>query len=67
MGAHPRVLSESYTMNTNMTGLDGFQDTLRPCSLGESSLSIGRVNPLVLTVAKSDRAILMTSYRQKHN
>ena len=31
-------------MNTNMTGLDGFQKPLRPCALDESSLSIGRVN-----------------------
>ena len=31
-------------MNTNMKGLDGFQKTLRPCALGESSLSIERVN-----------------------
>ena len=33
-------------MNTNMTGtgLDGFQKSLHPCALDESSLSIGRVN-----------------------
>ena len=30
-------------MITNMTGLDGFQKSLRPCTLEESSLSIGRV------------------------
>ena len=44
MGTHLRVLSKSYPMNTNMTGLDGFQKSLRPCGLDESSLSIGRVN-----------------------
>ena len=30
-------------MNTNMTGLDGFQKYLCPCGLDESNLSIGRV------------------------
>ena len=25
MGTHLRVISESYPMDTNMTGLDGFQ------------------------------------------
>ena len=43
MGTHLRVLSESYLMNTNMTGKDDFQKYLRPCALEESSLSIGRV------------------------
>ena len=33
-------------MNTNMTGLDGFQISLFPCALEESS-SIGRVNPFM--------------------
>ena len=28
MGTHLRVLSESFPMNTNMTGLDGFQKIL---------------------------------------
>ena len=41
MGTHLRVLSKSYPVNTNMTGLDGFRKTLRPCTLAESSLSIG--------------------------
>ena len=31
-------------MNTNMTGFVGFQNSLHPCALDESSLSIGRVN-----------------------
>ena len=44
MSAHLRVLGESYTMNTNMTGFRWFQKSLRPCSLDESRLSIGRVN-----------------------
>ena len=43
MGTHLRVLSESYVMNTHMIGLDGFQKSLRPCALDESSLSIKRV------------------------
>ena len=33
MGTHLRVLSESYLMNTYMTGLDGFQKSLHPCDL----------------------------------
>ena len=35
-------------MNTNMTGfiLDGFQKSLRPCALDESSLSIGRMKKI---------------------
>ena len=40
MGTHLRVLSESIPMNTNMTGLDSFQKSLRPCALNESSLSM---------------------------
>ena len=39
MGTHLRVQSESYLMNTNMTAFN----YLRPCSLNEISLSIGRV------------------------
>ena len=39
MGTHLRELSESYPMNTNMTG-----KSLRPYALDVSSLSIGRVN-----------------------
>ena len=32
-------------MNTSMTGFDGFQKSLRPCALDESSLSIdGKVD-----------------------
>ena len=43
MGTQLRVLSESYPMNTNMTGfLDVFQKSLRSCALDKSSLSIGR-------------------------
>ena len=34
MGTHLRVLSESYLINTNMTGLDVFQKS--SCALGES-------------------------------
>ena len=43
MGTHLRELSESYLMNTNMKGLDGFQKSFCTCSLVESSLSIERV------------------------
>ena len=40
------VVSESYLMNTNMTEFRWFSNTLRPCALDKSSLSIGRVNCL---------------------
>ena len=43
---HLGVFSESYLMNTNMTGLNVFQRSLHPCGLDESSLSIGRVKEL---------------------
>ena len=33
-------------MNTNMTGLYGFQNSSHPCALDESSLSFGGVNIL---------------------
>ena len=42
MGTHPRVFSESYPMNANMTGFNGFHKSLRSCALGESNLSIQR-------------------------
>ena len=44
MGTHFTVLSESYPMNTNMTGFRWFSKILNPCALDESSLFIGRVN-----------------------
>ena len=43
MGTHLRVLSESYPMNTNITGNNGFQTSLHPCALGKGSVSFGRV------------------------
>ena len=50
MGTHLRVLSESFQMNTNMTGFGWFiRKSLHPCALDKSSLSIGRVDqPLCL-------------------
>ena len=49
MGTNLIVLSESYPLNTNMTGFikDGFQKSLHSCALDESSLSIGWDNELV--------------------
>ena len=44
MGTHLRVLSESFLMNTNMTGFGWFSKVLRLFALGERSLGIGRVN-----------------------
>ena len=43
MGTHLRVLSKTYPMNTNMTGiryrgLDGSQKSLRHCALDKSSI-----------------------------
>ena len=40
--------SESFPMNTNMTGFRRFSKRkyLRPCALDKSNISIGRVNPL---------------------
>ena len=46
MCAQVRVLSESYPINTNMTGFRRFSNifaSLHHCALNESSLSIGRV------------------------
>ena len=44
MGTHLRILSEGYTMNTNMTGfIDGFQESLHPCVLDESSPNVEKV------------------------
>ena len=49
MGTHLRVLSESFPMNTNMTGFRGFSKSLGPCTLGQvSGLSIGRVKSLLV-------------------
>ena len=47
MGTHMRVLSESFSMNTNMIGIRWFlkKRLILNCSLDESNLSIGRVNP----------------------
>ena len=43
MGTHMRVLDEDYPMNTNVRRFRWFSKTLLPCSLDESSLSIGWV------------------------
>ena len=54
MGAHLRVLSEIFPMNTNMavSQLEAFQKALRSCALDESNLSNGRVkdNPTLLAI-----------------
>ena len=46
LGAHLRVLSESFLMNTNMAGFGWLSKYLHLCALDESSLSIDRVNNL---------------------
>ena len=44
MGTHLKVLSESFPMNTNMTGFRWIlKKSLLPCALDKSSISIGRV------------------------
>ena len=44
IGTHLIVLNERYPMNTKMiSGLDGFQKSLRLCALGKSNLSIGGI------------------------
>ena len=48
MGTHLRELSESYLMNTNMTGFRWFSKILASLCLDESSLSIGIVKDEVL-------------------
>ena len=58
IGTHLRVLSESYPMNTKMTGFRGFQKSLHPYALDKSSLSIERVKMcLVMLVAKNHQAV----------
>ena len=43
MGTHLRELSESFPMNTNITGFIWFsKNLLHPCAFNESSLSIGK-------------------------
>ena len=45
MGTHLRVLGESYPKNTDMTGFRWFPKIfVRPCTLDESNIRIGRVN-----------------------
>ena len=43
MGTHLRVLSESYPMNTNITGFRGFLKIFAVGCFGQKYLSIGRV------------------------
>ena len=51
MGTHLRVLSESYPMNTNMTGFIWYIKSLHMFALDKSRLSIKKVN---LTAYLSD-------------
>ena len=56
MGTHLRVLTTSYPMNTNKIGFRWFSESLHPCALDESSLSIRRVNLLPgVSVAEMNR------------
>ena len=63
MGTDLRVLSKSYPMNTNMTGFRWFSKMFASLCLDESSLSIGRVNPLTLSATISCSAILSKSLK----
>ena len=60
MGTHLRVLSESFPMNTNMTGLDGFRKSLRSCALDERSLSIERVEIATIGLLLSLKCLVYT-------
>ena len=53
MGTHLTVLSESFPMNTNMTGFRWFSKIFAICPLDESSFSIGRVNCALLSLTHS--------------
>ena len=44
MGTHPRVLSESFPMNTNMTDLGGVLQTLCPYALTNVALALEGLN-----------------------
>ena len=44
MGTHMRVLSESYSMKTNMAGAMWFSTTVMSCTLEEDSLCFERDN-----------------------
>ena len=50
MGAHLRVLSESYLMNANMRGFRYFQKSSHQSASDESRLSIGRVKCWFMSV-----------------
>ena len=63
MGAYLRVFSESYPMNTNITGSDGFQKSLHPSALDESSLSIEMVNPFLPVAAKMSVFLIIFCYQ----
>ena len=56
MGTHLRVLSESFLMDTKMTGFRWFSKFyVHPCAhcaLDKSSLSIGRIQPFILECQK---------------
>ena len=47
MGTHLRVFSKIDLMNTNMTGFRQFSKIFAFLCFGQSSLSIGRVNPFM--------------------
>ena len=46
-------------MNTNLTGLDGFQKSLHSCALDKSSLSIGRVNMTVMSTTPDVNGLML--------
>ena len=53
MGIHLIGLSKSFLKNTKMAGFRWFSSVLDPSAFGESSLSIEKINPLMLTAAKT--------------
>ena len=52
MGTHLRVFSESYSMNTNITGFRMFFKNLFCPALDRGSYSIERINPFLPNVPR---------------
>ena len=65
MGTHLTVLSESYQMNTNMTGLKCSQKSFCPCAFDESIFSIERIDNIYIFYVFS--GVLIYIERKKGN
>ena len=71
MGTHLRVLSETYPMNTNMTGFRCFSNIFSILNEGGGgcpfacALKFHQFNPLILTAAKSSLTIFDEIFEAK--